>query len=113
MAASTAWDAGTEFNNELCGFIPGPPCGNPLIRDTGPGIAASELPLVFDRFHRAQKSGDSNEARGAGLGLAIAKRAVELHGGNIHCESREGEGTTFRFELPTDSPPLSAPPPPA
>ena len=81
--------------------------------DTGPGIAASELPLVFDRFHRAQKSGDSNEARGAGLGLAIAKRAVELHGGNIRCESTEGEGTTFRFELPTDSPPLSAPPSPA
>ena len=81
--------------------------------DTGPGIAASELPLVFDRFHRVQKSGDENETRGAGLGLAIAKRAVELHGGNIRCESTVGEGTTFRFELPADTPVLSAPPPPA
>jgi len=81
--------------------------------DTGPGIAPSELPLVFDRFHCAQKSGDESETRGAGLGLAIAKRAVELHGGNIRCESTVGEGTTFRFELPADNPPVGAPPPPA
>ena len=81
--------------------------------DTGPGIAAHEVPLVFDRFHRVQKSGDGSEARGAGLGLAIAKRAVELHGGNIRCESTVGEGTIFRFELPADPPGLTAPPPPA
>jgi len=43
--------------------------------------------------------------------LPGAKRAVELHGGNIHCESTVGEGTMFRFELPADSPLLSAPPP--
>lgn len=83
------------------------------VHDTGSGIAASDLPLVFDRFHRAQRSGDESGSRGAGLGLAIAKRAVELHGGNIHCESKVGEGTTFRFELPADSPVGSAPPPPA
>jgi signal transduction histidine kinase len=83
------------------------------VQDTGPGIVASELPLVFDRFHRAQGSDDVDERRGAGLGLAIAKRAVELHGGNIHCESAVGEGTTFRFELPTDVPPASAAPAPA
>jgi signal transduction histidine kinase len=81
--------------------------------DTGPGIAPSELPLVFDRFHRVQKSGDASEAMGSGLGLAIAKRAVELHGGNILCESTVGEGTTFRFELPADTPVLNAPPLPA
>jgi signal transduction histidine kinase len=74
------------------------------VQDTGPGIAASELPRVFDRFHRAQGAGDRGESRGAGLGLAIAKRAVELHGGNIQCESTTGEGTTFRFELPADTP---------
>lgn len=83
------------------------------VHDTGSGIAASDLPLVFDRFHRAQKSDDGGESRGAGLGLAIAKRAVELHGGNIHCESKVGEGTTFRFDLPADNPVRSVPPPPA
>jgi signal transduction histidine kinase len=68
---------------------------------------------VFDRFHRAQGAVDTVEGRGAGLGLAIAKRAVELHGGNIQCESTTGEGTTFRFELPADAPVSNVPPPPA
>jgi signal transduction histidine kinase len=75
-----------------------------VVRDTGPGIAAGELPQVFERFHRVNSSVSGSENRGAGLGLAIAKRAVELHGGNIHCESQIGEGTTFRFELPADRP---------
>jgi len=74
------------------------------VQDTGPGIAASELPRVFDRFHRVRGANEKGENRGAGLGLAIAKRAVELHGGNIHCESAAGHGTTFRFELPADAP---------
>jgi signal transduction histidine kinase len=82
------------------------------VQDTGPGIAAGDLPRVFDRFHRAQRSDDRGESRGAGLGLAIAKRAVELHGGNIHCESTAGEGTTFRFELPAESSTPSVPLPP-
>ena len=73
-----------------------------VVRDTGPGIEASELPQVFERFHRGETARNGDEARGAGLGLAIAKRAVELHGGIIHCESQVGEGTTFRFELPAD-----------
>jgi signal transduction histidine kinase len=81
------------------------------VQDTGPGITASELPLIFDRFHRSQKSDDRDEGRGAGLGLAIAKRAVELHGGNIHCKSTAGQGTTFRFELPADPPMSSVSPP--
>jgi len=68
---------------------------------------------VVDRFHRVQKSGYGSEARGPGLGLAVARRAVELHVGNIRCESTVGEGTIFRFELPADSPALTAPPPPA
>ena len=78
------------------------------ICDTGPGIEATDLPLVFDRFHRVKTADDSSKGRGAGLGLAIAKRAVELHGGNIRCQSTVGEGTTFRFELPADKPPTSA-----
>jgi signal transduction histidine kinase len=73
-----------------------------VVRDTGPGIAANEVPQIFERFHRVNASDDGGERRGAGLGLAIAKRAVELHGGNIRCESQVGEGTTFRFELPAD-----------
>jgi signal transduction histidine kinase len=83
------------------------------VRDTGSGIAASELPLVFDRFHRAQKSDEGDESRGAGLGLAIAKRAVELHGGNIHCESTVGEGTVFRFDIPSGQAASGTPPPAA
>ena len=70
------------------------------IRDTGPGIEAGELEHIFDRFYRAAPSTDVEPTRGAGLGLAIARRAVELHGGILQCESQLGEGTTFRFELP-------------
>jgi signal transduction histidine kinase len=80
------------------------------VRDTGSGIAADEVPLVFDRFQRASSSGADDDSRGAGLGLAIAKRAVELHGGNIQCESQVGEGTTFRFDLPAEPPFGTAPP---
>jgi len=83
------------------------------VHDTGPGIAADQVPLVFDRFHRAASSGERDDSRGAGLGLAIAKRAVELHGGNIHCESQVGEGTTFRFDLPAEPPMGTARPLPA
>ena len=79
------------------------------VRDTGSGIAAEEVPLVFDRFQRASSSGATDDSRGAGLGLAIAKRAVELHGGYIQCESQVGEGTTFRFDLPAEPPLGTAP----
>lgn len=67
-----------------------------LVSDTGCGIAASELPRVFDRFHR----GDRTDPDGAGLGLAIARRIVQLHGGDIRVRSAAGHGTTFAFQLP-------------
>lgn len=70
------------------------------IRDTGPGIGPDDLSQVFDRYYRAQRAAGVDDDRGAGLGLAIAKRAAELHGGSLCCESQVGEGTTFRFELP-------------
>lgn len=73
------------------------------VHDTGPGIEHDNLPKIFDRFYRAPESSVSDQSRGAGLGLAIAKRAIELHGGSLHCESQVGEGTMFRFELPTAS----------
>jgi signal transduction histidine kinase len=68
------------------------------VRDTGDGIAATDLPRVFDRFYR----GDPARARdaGAGLGLAIARGIVEAHGGRIWVESEPGRGTRFAFTLP-------------
>ncbi|MFL5383484.1 MAG: ATP-binding protein [Longimicrobiaceae bacterium] len=66
------------------------------VRDTGPGIAAEDLPYVFDRFWQAR----STRRAGAGLGLAIAKGIVEAHGGAISAESIAGEGSTFAFTLP-------------
>jgi PAS domain S-box-containing protein len=68
-----------------------------IVSDQGPGIAANELPQVFDRFYRGQ-NGDG--VLGTGLGLAIAKSLVEAHGGTICIESRTGAGTTVSFSLP-------------
>ncbi|MBD3855341.1 MAG: hypothetical protein IFK92_02220, partial [Acidobacteria bacterium] len=69
--------------------------------------------LAFRSYYGQIAFAVQTMGRGAGLGLAIAKRAVELHGGNIYCESTVGEGTTFRFELPADTPVLNPPPLPA
>ncbi|HSB96324.1 MAG TPA: ATP-binding protein, partial [Spongiibacteraceae bacterium] len=70
------------------------------VRDTGHGIPAADLPHVFDRFYRVDKS-RNEQSGGAGLGLAIAKRAVELHGGDITVTSDTGRGSCFRFALPS------------
>lgn len=65
------------------------------VTDTGAGIAAENLPRVFDRFWRGDR------ARGcAGLGLAISRAIVEAHGGTIRVDSQVGQGTTFTFTLP-------------
>jgi heavy metal sensor kinase len=69
------------------------------VRDRGPGIAREHQARVFDRFHRAD-AGRSRDAGGAGLGLAIARWAVEAHGGRIEVESADGEGSTFTIVLP-------------
>jgi PAS domain S-box-containing protein len=66
------------------------------IEDTGPGISSDELPMIFDRYFRAKKTG----AEGTGLGLAIAKGLVEAHGGRIWAESELGVGSAFHFTLP-------------
>jgi signal transduction histidine kinase len=68
------------------------------VTDTGIGIAARDLPRIFDRFYRAPSA--HGGARGAGLGLAIAKRIVEVHHGSIGVSSSHGSGTTFSVKLP-------------
>ena len=70
------------------------------VKDDGPGVAAEYHDRVFERFFRVEREGSS--VAGAGLGLAICKRFVELHGGRIELESRPGHGATFRFTLPLD-----------
>ncbi len=69
------------------------------ISDTGPGITSEDLPYVFERFWRADKS-RSRATGGSGLGLAIAKHFIEAHGGHIWAESTLGQGATFTFSLP-------------
>ena len=72
------------------------------IQDTGSGIEASELPYIFDRFHRAESSRHT-ETGESGLGLAIVKAIVESHGGSVSAESTPGKGTTIRLLLPVKS----------
>jgi signal transduction histidine kinase len=67
--------------------------------DTGEGIPAADLPHIFERFYRGEKS-RSRETGGAGLGLAIARGFVEAHGGRIWVDSEAGCGTRFSFILP-------------
>lgn len=71
------------------------------VTDTGVGIAQEDLPYVFERFWRADPSRSSHSG-GTGIGLAIARRLVELQGGRIEVASELGRGSTFRFCLPID-----------
>jgi signal transduction histidine kinase len=78
------------------------------VKDTGIGIAAGDLPHVFDRFWRADVSRDRSEARpGFGLGLAISRWIAEAHGGSIGVQSRPGRGSTFTITLPRPASPVS------
>jgi signal transduction histidine kinase len=71
------------------------------VHDTGQGIAPADLPFVFNRFYRADKS-RTDEAE-SGLGLAIVKALVEAHGGSIEAQSEPGQGTTMKIHLPAFS----------
>lgn len=74
-----------------------------LVRDTGVGIASDDLPKVFERFYRGDRSRSNSEGE-SGLGLAIAKSLTEAHGGKIAVASELGKGTTFSVTLPAISP---------
>jgi two-component system, OmpR family, sensor kinase len=71
-----------------------------ICRDTGPGIPAEDLPHIFERFYRAEKSRTRGKTTSFGLGLSIANWIVERHGGRIEVNSKEGKGTTFAIWLP-------------
>jgi signal transduction histidine kinase len=73
------------------------------VTDNGPGIPAAQLEHIFERFTRGD-AGLTQRVGGTGLGLAISKSLVELHGGTIEVDSTPGEGSTFRFRLPSHPP---------
>jgi signal transduction histidine kinase len=81
----TAWQEGDYLNIS--------------VSDTGEGIPMEDLPMIFERFYRVDKS-RTRATGGTGLGLTIAKRLVEAHGGSIAVRSALGQGTTFTFSLP-------------
>jgi signal transduction histidine kinase len=68
-----------------------------MVEDNGRGISAEDLPHIFDRFYRGDKSRQHNGE--SGLGLAIAKSLVEAHGGRISAESLPGKGAEFTITL--------------
>ncbi|MFN2128175.1 MAG: sensor histidine kinase, partial [Anaerolineales bacterium] len=73
------------------------------VRDSGSGITPKDLPHVFDRFYRGDKSrtrNEKNQSGGIGLGLSIVKGLIKAHGGEIGVNSELGSGTTFWFTLP-------------
>ena len=71
------------------------------VKDAGSGISPEDLPRIFERFYRGDKS--RGQAKGAGLGLAIAKQVIEAHGGKIGVSSQPGRGSCFTIYLPTSS----------
>jgi two-component system, OmpR family, sensor kinase len=78
------------------------------VRDQGPGISAIDLPHVFDRFYRGEKT-RAREEGGSGLGLSIVQGLARTHGGDVSIDSTEGQGTTVTVWFPVAAPP---PPPP-
>ncbi|MCA9369398.1 MAG: HAMP domain-containing histidine kinase [Pseudomonadales bacterium] len=71
-----------------------------LVKDTGVGIAEADLNCIFNRFYRVDQSRTSKGASGFGLGLAVAKEIVEMHGGMISVSSQVGKGSTFKISFP-------------
>lgn len=82
------------------------------VEDTGPGIPASALPTLFDRFTRVD-DGPASHHEGTGLGLAIAKEMTQAMGGRIDVETAQGKGSRFFFQLPIEEVVSETPPAPA
>ena len=78
------------------------------VSDTGVGIAAEDQPKIFEEF-RQVGSDYTHKGEGTGLGLTLAKKFVELHGGRIWVESEPGKGSKFTFTLPTNPHPFPLP----
>jgi signal transduction histidine kinase len=70
------------------------------ISDQGPGIAASDLPFVFERFYRSEDV--SRITKGAGLGLYLSRAVIEAHGGRIWVDPKPGDGARICFSLPRE-----------
>jgi two-component system sensor histidine kinase MprB len=81
--------------------------GELTVRDRGPGIAASDLPHVFERFYRAP---GARGTPGSGLGLAIVRQVAELHGGSVEARAAEGGGALLALTLPAERPPCDGEP---
>lgn len=78
-----------------------------VVQDTGEGIPAADLPLIFERFYQVDKSRRRDRRSGMGLGLAIVRQIVQMHGGSIQVASAVGQGTTFTVWLPLPAPDMS------
>jgi PAS domain S-box-containing protein len=78
-----------------------------VVRDTGVGVPQSELPRLFERFHRIEGQ-RSRSFEGSGIGLALVQELVRLHGGTIRAESKEGDGATFIVSIPFGASHLAA-----
>ena len=76
------------------------------VKDTGPGIAPADQERIFEEFQQTDVGTEQRE--GTGLGLALSKKLIELHGGRIWVESEPGKGSTFTFTLPVETTALSS-----
>jgi signal transduction histidine kinase len=105
QASRSRTAAGKSDHDRKMGIHPSVPRSRQMVeicvRDNGIGIPAAHLERIFDRFHRVDTR-LTREVNGIGLGLAICKRIVELHGGMIWAESEIGTGSTFHVWLPMD-----------
>jgi two-component system sensor histidine kinase/response regulator len=77
------------------------------VRDSGIGLAADEIPRIFEDFYRADAAKEMQEL-GSGLGMSIIQNIIELYGGSLGVESEPGQGSTFTFILPPHAPPTQA-----
>ena len=71
------------------------------VKDTGRGIPKAEMPLIFDRFYRGANSPQDEDTTGMGIGLALTKELLSIHGGTINVKSKVGKGSTFTIQIPT------------